>query len=304
MSAIGRKILAFAHKVGDLPDRPSPTFSAAEIKAQLDSSPEELRLSLNGLIDDLTSSSPGASGSDQVGAAPIGGLSGTTVYTQLLAIKALLDGATNQNAFSAVAVPGQSTVIADAIADTLTLVGGTGIAITTVPGTDTVTFTATGVSVPGAHASSHVTGGTDVIPSAVANGNAGLFTGADKARLDSIYANGGLPVSTNGRVSNVLIATTAATNLTVYAVGSSYANFLIPIYYTVAAGTTNVTVQVTYSDAAGAQTNTILNAQSSPIGSYSLIPLFINAAAGTNIIVKITASVANRVSASCTILGV
>ena len=35
------------------------------------------------------------------------------------------------------------------------------------------------------HASTHITGGTDVIPDAVAGGNSGLMSGADKANLDS-----------------------------------------------------------------------------------------------------------------------
>jgi hypothetical protein len=55
MSISARKITAFTKKVSDLPDRPSPTYSAAQIKAQFDSSPEELRVALNGLIDDLLS---------------------------------------------------------------------------------------------------------------------------------------------------------------------------------------------------------------------------------------------------------
>ena len=41
-------------------------------------------------------------------------------------------------------------------------------------------------SAPTAHASTHITGGTDVIPNAVANGNAGLMSGADKAKIDGI----------------------------------------------------------------------------------------------------------------------
>lgn len=42
---------------------------------------------------------------------------------------------------------------------------------------------------PGTHASSHVTGGTDIIPNAAASGNAGLMSGADKAKLDGVAAN-------------------------------------------------------------------------------------------------------------------
>ena len=41
---------------------------------------------------------------------------------------------------------------------------------------------------PGAHAGSHVTGGGDVIANAVSGGNAGLMSGADKAKLNAIEA--------------------------------------------------------------------------------------------------------------------
>jgi len=47
----------------------------------------------------------------------------------------------NQNAFSNVAVAGQTTVAADSKTDTLTLVAGTGISITTDASTDSVTIT-------------------------------------------------------------------------------------------------------------------------------------------------------------------
>ncbi|MGO4345546.1 hypothetical protein AB4Z45_08650 [Paenibacillus sp. MCAF9] len=90
----------------------------------------------------------------------------------------------NQNAFSKVAVAGQSDVDADSKTDTLTIAGGIGITVTTNPTTDTVIITATGTAAPGAHASTHVTGGSDVIPNAVAGGNSGLMSGADKAALN------------------------------------------------------------------------------------------------------------------------
>jgi plastocyanin len=50
-------------------------------------------------------------------------------------------GETNQNAFSNIAVSGQSTVEADAATDTLTIVAGTGISITTDAGSDSITIT-------------------------------------------------------------------------------------------------------------------------------------------------------------------
>ena len=50
----------------------------------------------------------------------------------------------NQNAFSNIAVSGQSTVAADAKTDTLTLVAGANVTITTDAGTDSVTISSTG----------------------------------------------------------------------------------------------------------------------------------------------------------------
>ena len=38
------------------------------------------------------------------------------------------------------------------------------------------------------HASTHITGGSDVIPNAVAGGNSGLMTGADKQNLNDVVA--------------------------------------------------------------------------------------------------------------------
>ena len=53
-------------------------------------------------------------------------------------------GGTTQQTFKTIAISGQSDVVADDSADTLTLVAGTGITLTTDAGTDTVTITASG----------------------------------------------------------------------------------------------------------------------------------------------------------------
>src|SRR6185295_6043421 len=47
------------------------------------------------------------------------------------------------------------------------------------------------------HAPTHKTGGTDVIASAVAAGNAGLMTGADKTKLDGVAPGANLYVHPN-----------------------------------------------------------------------------------------------------------
>lgn len=80
----------------------------------------------------------------------------------------------NQNAFS-----GVNGVVATSKSDTLQIAGGTGITISEDPVTKRLTVTATGDATPGAHASSHITGGTDVIPDAVIGGSSGLMSGAD-----------------------------------------------------------------------------------------------------------------------------
>ena len=54
-------------------------------------------------------------------------------------------GLAGGNAFETISVSGQSNVVADSSSDTLTLVGGTGLAITTAAGSDTITFTNTAV---------------------------------------------------------------------------------------------------------------------------------------------------------------
>lgn len=95
MPISSEKITAFYKKVADLPDRPNQSgVSAAQVKAQIDSSPEELRQSLNGLIDILMSVTAGDSGSENIGSANIAGVTGSTVHAQLSDIKTQLNNAT------------------------------------------------------------------------------------------------------------------------------------------------------------------------------------------------------------------
>lgn len=80
----------------------------------------------------------------------------------------------NQYAFSKI-----NDVSAGSKTDTVTLVGGTGVVITTDPDNKRISFTITGESTPGAHALSHLPGGTDVIPDAETGGLSGLMKGSD-----------------------------------------------------------------------------------------------------------------------------
>lgn len=88
MGLLDNKINVFEKRVSDLPNRPGSAYSASEVKGYFDSSPEELRLALNAVIDNLLSQVVGQSGAENIGSAPIPGLSGTNVFTQLTGLEA------------------------------------------------------------------------------------------------------------------------------------------------------------------------------------------------------------------------
>ena len=77
MSISSRKISTWTSPVADQLDRPALT--ASQMKAVFDSNSEQLKTSVNGLIDDLA----GATGAEQIGSAPIVGITGTTIWAQL-----------------------------------------------------------------------------------------------------------------------------------------------------------------------------------------------------------------------------
>lgn len=69
--------------------------------------------------------------------------------------------AASQNTFSTIAIAGQSSVVADATSDTLTLVAGTNVTLTTDATTDTITISASGGSGGGGNVSGPNSGITD-----------------------------------------------------------------------------------------------------------------------------------------------
>jgi hypothetical protein len=89
------KLETFTKKVGDLADKPNQTMSAAQVKAQFDAAPDEVRVYFNQLIDDLQSVVDGDSGADNINVTAIAGLTGTTVQSLLEALKALTDTKSN-----------------------------------------------------------------------------------------------------------------------------------------------------------------------------------------------------------------
>jgi hypothetical protein len=133
-----------------------------------------------------------------------------------------------------------------------------------------------------------------------------LATLATTAKSDVVSAVNEIvntKASKSASVSEFAITNTVSNTIAQYT-PTAQDNFMALIYYRVVTGATNVTVQVTYDDVTGSQTNTVLNAQPTDVGSYSCLPVFLNAKTTSPIKINITASVANQVYASASIMGV
>jgi hypothetical protein len=84
-----QKLLSFSKTVSDLADKPALTPTA--LKAQFDSSPNELKDAFNTLIDALKLTTSGDSGAKNIGATTISGLTGNDVQTILEGLKSYAD---------------------------------------------------------------------------------------------------------------------------------------------------------------------------------------------------------------------
>lgn len=102
------------------------------------------------------------------------------------------------NAFSTLAVSGQSNVVADATTDTLTLVAGTGMTLTTDASADSITFASSG-------------GGGGTLPFTDFDGT------TDNIVLSSASTGGALPVTLAGGTSDPINMTGTTQTLTSYA---------------------------------------------------------------------------------------
>jgi plastocyanin len=115
------------------------------------------------------------------------------------------------NIFSTIAVAGQTSVVADSVTDTLTLVAGTGISITTNAGTDTITLTNTVTD----------TNTTYAISAETATGGVNLrLTGSDASTDDVKFAQGSNITLTRTDASTITIASSYTDTNTTYAVSA------------------------------------------------------------------------------------
>lgn len=95
-----QKLTAFTKKVADLADK--PTLTPAELKAQFDAAPDEVREYLNNLIDALQKTTAGDSGAKNIGATAIAGLAGGDIQTLLENIATLYAKKQQENFIPAV----------------------------------------------------------------------------------------------------------------------------------------------------------------------------------------------------------
>lgn len=110
MPISSRKITAFTNLIASLADKPNATLSAAQLKAKFDSSPEELRVALNGLIDDMLATVAGSSGANNIGVTAITDLTGANVQTVLESLrntlKSIVDGTSGADFVNSTAITG------------------------------------------------------------------------------------------------------------------------------------------------------------------------------------------------------
>jgi hypothetical protein len=98
MAILSRKITTYTQNVKDLAD--TPALTATQLKAFFDGRGDnELKTSINGIVDDLSATTDGASGADQIGATPVKDGGAETVQGILEEIKtdAGTDLATHMN---------------------------------------------------------------------------------------------------------------------------------------------------------------------------------------------------------------
>ena len=172
-------------------------------------------------------------------------------------------GGAASDSFATIAVAGQSNVVADSATDTLTLVAGSNITITTNAGTDTITIAGSGGAASDSFATIAVAGQSNVVA---------------ESATDTLTLVAG---------SNVTITTNATTDtITISSVGASGATALIDLSDVSAAG---LTVDEIYLSAITRLVVTPNGSSSYSFDQYSATNPTIYAISGTTIAFDISA---------------
>lgn len=129
----------------------------------------------------------------------------------------VVSGGSESDSFKTIAVSGQTSVVAESSTDTLTLVAGTGITITTDAGTDTITITNSG-STPNLFSTIAVTGQSNV----VADSNSDTL---------NIAAGTGISITTDAGTDTVTISSTVTSGATSFTQLSDSAGLTIDQIY-------------------------------------------------------------------------
>lgn len=110
------------------------------------------------------------------------------------------------NSFSTIAVAGQSNVVADSTADTLTLAAGSNVTITTDAATDTITISSSGAG--GGEAS-------DSFSTIAVSGQSNVVADSSTDIL-TLAAGAGISITTNASTDTVTITNTASAGVTTF----------------------------------------------------------------------------------------
>jgi len=148
------------------------------------------------------------------------GASGTrdaTTYLRGDNTWATVSGGGASDSFATIAIAGQSSVVADSATDTLTLVAGTGITLTTDAGTDSITITNSGSSQ-----------NTFSIVAVAGQSNVEADSGTDTLTL---AAGTGISLTTNAGTDTVTITNTVSAGATAFTGLSDRADLTIDQFY-------------------------------------------------------------------------